>query len=1077
MAEFKYWAFLSYSHQDATWGDWLHKALETYRFPRRLVGKQSRDGLVPKQLYPIFRDREELSASADLGSNINEALRQSRYLIVICSPHATQSHWVGQEIIEFKKLGREDRILALIVAGEPNATDGESGVAPQDECFPKPLRYELAANGELSTHPTEPLAADVRQGKDGKDDAKLKLLAGLVGVNYDDLRQREHERRLRRARAMGLAAILLTAIFAGLASWATIAAKREARQKRETQRLLVASDTNRAEELFSKGDGPRALVFLSRAVQQDPDQNSAAADRLWFALTQRSWPLPLSAPMLHQGKILSACFSPDGTKVLTASQDTARVWDANLGNELYILKHECLRHPCSVEQAIFTPDGSHVLTICSDGRARLWNATSGEIIPNWTVEHDTEINSVAVDSRCRYVATGSADGTVRVCDMANAQPIASPTVYPENVHTLVFDPSDDMLLLSVSGNIATLSKLPEGRAAFELRHEAAINSAEFSPKGDRVVTADEDGTCRLWDVSTGNKTGELKHDTEVRRAIFSPNGELVATLAGVQLCLWQIGETPICKQKLDHDSDVTHARFSHDSLVIFSGTDKGRVQAWNVATGQPIGEPIQADGDPILDLDSQGNRLLVAAAKGTARVWQPAPRYPIGDRFLHSGGVQSISVSHDGLLTTSADNTACLWDLAKRQASPKRFHDVDVLCAAFNAEGNYVATGNAEGAARVWLTSSGEPFGKPLGPGGAVAKVAFSPDGNLLATATDDGVAQFWDLGSFSEKGKPMTHAPSITSIQFNAGGKLFLTVGVDSKVQCWRVGTGEPMRTLLSDQRDFTCARFAPTKDLIATGSIATGLRRGTAQIWPLTSGNPIDLPFYDYRVTDVCFSPDGRYLAIASEAGQVMVWDVGRSLPVGAPLYHVSPVVVVQFSPDSSRIATGCKDGTVQLWDTTTGRVLSERLHQLRAVCCLAFSPDSSTLFSGSDDGTVQAYDIKTGLTSADREPLATFSRAIASVSLQDSGIIEPHLIETLDSLRATAKSFSAGTRTLTDWFFSEPGQRLLTPFSRIDLTTYVDCRAREDPDASAYEVRYYSGGDLALRKQLEKNLRRPP
>jgi len=140
---------------------------------------------------------------------------------------------------------------------------------------------------------------------------------------------------------------------------------------------------------------------------------------------------------------------------------------------------------------------------------------------------------------------------------------------------------------------------------------------------------------------------------------------------------------------------------------------------------------------------------------------------------------------------------------------------------------------------------------------------------------------------------------------------------------------------------------------------------------------------------------------------------------------------------------------------------------LHQLRAVGCLAFSPDSSTLFSGSDDGTVQAYDIKTGLVSADREPLARFSRAISSVSLQESGIIEPHLVEKLDGLRAAAKSFSAGTRTLTDWFFSEPGQRLLTPFSRIDLTTYIDCRALEDPDASAYEVRYYWGRDPALRK----------
>jgi len=115
----KYWAFLSYSHADKKWGDWLHKALETYRVPRRLVGKESREGKIPRRLFPIFRDREELPVSADLGANITEALRQSRYLIVICSPQAAKSVWVNEEVIRFKKLRRENLILGLIIAGEP----------------------------------------------------------------------------------------------------------------------------------------------------------------------------------------------------------------------------------------------------------------------------------------------------------------------------------------------------------------------------------------------------------------------------------------------------------------------------------------------------------------------------------------------------------------------------------------------------------------------------------------------------------------------------------------------------------------------------------------------------------------------------------------------------------------------------------------------------------------------------------------------------------------------------------------------------------------------------------------------
>src|SRR4051794_11054697 len=91
--DFRYWAFISYSHADAKWGDRLHAALETYRLPSRLVRKAQPPGSVPRRVFPVFRDREELASSASLGENIENALRASRALIVICSPRAAASRW------------------------------------------------------------------------------------------------------------------------------------------------------------------------------------------------------------------------------------------------------------------------------------------------------------------------------------------------------------------------------------------------------------------------------------------------------------------------------------------------------------------------------------------------------------------------------------------------------------------------------------------------------------------------------------------------------------------------------------------------------------------------------------------------------------------------------------------------------------------------------------------------------------------------------------------------------------------------------------------------------------------------
>lgn len=194
--EYRYWAFISYSHADAKWGDWLHAALETYRVPNRLVRKGQ--GSVPKRVFPVFRDREELASSASLGENIENALRSSRALIVICSPRAAASRWVNEEIKLYKSMGREDRVFCLIVDGEPNSPPGSEA----SECFPATLR-----------EPAEPIAADAREGKDGKRNALLKLIAGIVGVPYDELRQRERQRQIRqRLRAAALALTVVAAV-------------------------------------------------------------------------------------------------------------------------------------------------------------------------------------------------------------------------------------------------------------------------------------------------------------------------------------------------------------------------------------------------------------------------------------------------------------------------------------------------------------------------------------------------------------------------------------------------------------------------------------------------------------------------------------------------------------------------------------------------------------------------------------------------------------------------------------------------------------------------------------------------
>jgi len=220
-----YRAFISYSHQDKDWGEWLHRALEAYRVPKNIVGKETAHGPIPRRLTPIFRDRDELATADDLSEEITNALRKSQFLVVICSPAAAQSRWVNEEIKTYKRLHGEGLVRAVIVGGAPFSGD------PETECFPEALRFKFDAGGEMTAERSEPIAADLRPGGDGKKYALSKLVAGLTGAKLDELIQREHQRRNARMRivAGGLGAV--AAAF-GVVAWNAVIARDEAREQR-----------------------------------------------------------------------------------------------------------------------------------------------------------------------------------------------------------------------------------------------------------------------------------------------------------------------------------------------------------------------------------------------------------------------------------------------------------------------------------------------------------------------------------------------------------------------------------------------------------------------------------------------------------------------------------------------------------------------------------------------------------------------------------------------------------------------------------------------------------------------------
>ena len=231
----RYAAFISYRHvePDRSLAHWLHRALENYRVPPAVARKHR------TRIGRIFRDEEELAASHDLSAEIEQALQDSDYLIVVCSPRAPESRWVNREVERFHELGRADRVLALLIEGEPR------------DSFPPALRaIRPAAEDDLEPHEVEPLAADVRpiEGESLRSRRQLALLrtaARLLGCRFDELRQREAARARKRRIVAGSVLCALVALFGVLAWWAFWQRDQVLRlsDEREVGQLIADEDT------------------------------------------------------------------------------------------------------------------------------------------------------------------------------------------------------------------------------------------------------------------------------------------------------------------------------------------------------------------------------------------------------------------------------------------------------------------------------------------------------------------------------------------------------------------------------------------------------------------------------------------------------------------------------------------------------------------------------------------------------------------------------------------------------------------------------------------------------------------
>jgi len=646
---YDYRAFISYSSEDQAQAARLHRALETYRVPRGIAADVGPD----RRLGRFFRDDDEIGATANIGESVRAAIRGAESLVVLCSPAAAKSAWVNAEILHFRRTGRGDRIFAVIIDGVPNSGD------PATECYPPALRIrpEPPEDSDTATEPTgagsmpmEPLGLYFRREPFAR--LQTRLVAGLLGIPFDALWQREQRRqRRRRLIVAGLGLFVL-----GLGAAAIF----QYRSAREEQRRNAALErkhlVDRLEELEQ-----RSTFLANQAADQDDPVVAAL-------LALETWNFEDPRPESSLAPFLAA----EGPRERIARLES-KGWGEGLENPSHVFASAEVRRNVARAREV--------------GYLKYWRDSV----------------QVAMASAGDVVALGYENGFYTAVRLADGRRLGDGQ-HREYVSHLFFS-DDDALLVSVSDEKIEALDLTTGATAYS-RPIRAILDAVASPDRARIAVLDEDRGVEIVDLRTGEVEREVPIPGRASEIAWTARGEVLVAADEV-LYLSFVGDLENRQGKkisFDHGIEKVVTQAGVNALAVLE--DGGRI---TVFSAQPERGVVRLSQDEIsfateAVLRDDVDRLYVDQREEVV-VWDLASATRVPITQCEAGFVDSlvVSSSHRFLAAGTRDGVICVWntvDGSRVWRHESEASAVDWL--GFSADERRLSTAHRDGSFRTW---------------------------------------------------------------------------------------------------------------------------------------------------------------------------------------------------------------------------------------------------------------------------------------------------------------------------------------------------------------------------------------
>ena len=612
-------------------------------------------------------------------------------------------------------------------------------------------------------------------------------------------------------------------------------------------------------------------------------------------------------------------------------------------------------HSLDIDSVCCSPDGRYIASGSADCTIKIWEVETGRIV-RVLVEHTMSVNSICYSPDGKYLASVSWDGS-KLWEIESGECIKT---FPYGDYSICYSPDGKYIANTHLDDIVIwdVNEVEKGKFTKKWKgHTDSIKSLVYSPDGKYIASGSQDKTVKLWEVATGECVKIFTgHTDEVTSITYSPDGKYVASASNDKTVkVWKIATGECVKTLIGHAGKVYSVSYSPDGKSLASGSFDDTIKLWKMEDGECIQTLKVGHLVTSIAYSPDGKSLAIGSWANDIKLWKIEEGDVIKTFGAHTSKVLSLVYSPNGeYLLTGANEDSKLWDMSTGACIKKFFgcHPV-----AYSPDEKYILTNNFW-YKKIYLSEilTEDVIKTFVGHTDFIYAVAYSPDGKYLATGSDDKTIKLWNIENEECIKTLSEHTDHVQAVSFSPNGAYLASGSKDNTIKIWEVTTGNCIKTLTGHSSTVTSVTYSPDGRYLASGSLDD-----TIKIWEIATGSCIKtLTGHKKPIKPLCYSPDGKHLASGSWDRTIKIWDVETGDCVKTLSGHEDNVNSVAYSPDGKCIAS-CSGNTIKFWNASTGDLLATTFN-LKNGEWLTYTPEG--FFTGSEWATKNLVHIVDGM-----------------------------------------------------------------------------------------------------------------